>query len=210
MTSTNRPIPLVGTTLITGPSNTGKTRLTAPALNEWISRHGPDDIAIFEFGPEATCNGRVFGRRLNQFTEIPDETWQGVLDARVPRLEGTSTAEMMELARENMIGASQLLDNAPETPAAVFVNDATVGFQHPSSTPEELTAYCNRAELAIVNAFQNTMPGATDQISRANSRTIQTLASWADRSVSLKASRQIPGQNTARAMNQRTPPRSME
>lgn len=210
MTATNRPIPLAGTTLITGPSNTGKTRLTAPALDAWISRHGPDDVVVFEFGPEVRCNGRVFGRWLTQFTEIPNGAWQGVLDAHAPRLEGASTAETIELARENMLGASQLLDNAPENPAAVFVNDATVGFQHPSSTPEELTAYCNRAELAIVNAFEDTTPGATDQISRANSRTIQTLATWADRRVSLKANGRVSDQNTARAMNQRTPPRSVE
>lgn len=210
MTATNRPIPLAGTTLITGPSNTGKTRLTAPALDAWISRHGPDDVVVFEFGPEVRCNGRVFGRRLTQFTEIPNGAWQGVLEAHAPRLEGASTAETIELARENMVGASRLIDDAPENPAAVFVNDATVGFQHPSSTPEALAAYCNRAELAIVNAFQNTKPESTDRLSRANTRSIQTFATWADRRVSLNANGPFSNQNTARAMNQRTPPRSME
>jgi len=81
---TSLPFSLSGTTLITGPSNAGKTRLTARALDSWVERHGTSGVVVFEFGPEFEHERRLLGGRLSRFGALPDGVWQGVLDAHAP------------------------------------------------------------------------------------------------------------------------------
>lgn len=97
---TGLPFPLTGSTLIVGPSQAGKTRLTARALEAWVDRHGTYDVVVLEFAPELERNGRTLGGRLDRFTTIPDGVWHGVLDAHAPRAEGANEAEAVALAKD--------------------------------------------------------------------------------------------------------------
>lgn len=196
-------VPPVGTTLLVGPSNVGKTTRTARALEAWVAAHGVSGVVVLEFGPELEREGRVLGGRLGRFTDLfadaepvdvegrttvrrsADGLWYGVLDAHAPRAEGATAAEAVALARENARGAARLLDRAPPTPRAVFVNDATIALQHPTGDPTRLRSYCARADVAVVNAFESDELGTDDRVSRQERRALDALASGADRIVRL-------------------------
>jgi hypothetical protein len=181
---TDLPFPLSGTTLILGPSQVGKTRLTAQALETWVDRYGAAEVVVLEFAPEVERHGQLVGGRLDRFTSIPDEAWHGVLDARAPRLEGETDAESVALARGNAERAAQLLDEAPPA-RAVFVNDATIPVQHDSLAADRLTAYCDRADCVVMNAFESDEFGTADPVSRQERAALETFRQWADRTVSL-------------------------
>ena len=179
------PFPLSGSTLILGPSQVGKTRLTAAALDAWVADHGADGVVVLEFAPELELNGELLGGRLDRFTTVPDEAWHGVLDAHAPRAEGATDEERVALARDNAAGASEIIDAAP-APRAVFVNDATIPLQHESVQPERLTAYCDRAGCAVLNAFDSDELGTDDPVSRRERSALATLEAWADRTITLE------------------------
>lgn len=173
-------VPLSGSTLILGPSGVGKTRMTARILERWIDEHGPRDVVVLEFGPEFRRDGDLLGGRLDRFTDVPTGAWHGVLEARAPRAESESATEAVELARDNAERASQLLDAAPTDPRAVFVDDGTIPFQHERGDVARLTAYCDRADCAIVNALANDELGVDDSVSRRERETVRALEAWAD------------------------------
>jgi len=179
------PFPLAGTTLVTGPSNVGKTRLTARALAEWVADHGTDGVVVLEFAPELERDGRVLGGRLSRFVTVPDGAWHGVLEAHAPRAESGSDDEALELAGANAERAATLLDGAPAEPRAVFVNDATIPYQHPESDPDALLDSCDRADCAVLNAFESDELGTDDPVSRTERATLDRLRRWADRHVRL-------------------------
>lgn len=179
------PFPLSGPTLIVGPSQVGKTRLTARALDAWVDRHGASGVSVFEFAPEVERDGRLVGGRLDRFTTVPDDAWHGVLEAHAPRLEGDTDAESVALARENAERAAQLLDAAPP-PRAVFLNDATIPVQHEALAPVRLTAYCDRAECVVMNAFKSDELGTSDPISRRERAALEAFHDWADRTINLE------------------------
>lgn len=175
-----------GSTLIVGPSGAGKTRLTARSLVAWIEREGIDGVVVLEFGPEVEHDGRVIGGRLDRFAEIPGDAWYGVLESHAPRLQGETETEVRELARDNAERARRLLDDAPPDPTAVFVNDATIPFQHEAGDPDSLTEYCDRAACAVVNAFEGEELGTDDAVSRREREVLTTLRAWADRTIVLQ------------------------
>jgi hypothetical protein len=186
MNASDLSFPLSGSTLVTGPSKTGKTRLTAAALDAWVERHGTEGVAVFEFAPEVYRDGRLFGGRLSRFTTVPADAWQGVLEAHAPRADSDGDAALaLDLARDNADRAAHVFDAAPADPVAVFVNDATIPFQHPGSSPSRLTDYCDRAEVAVVNAFESDELGTDDPISQREREVLDAFASWADRRVRL-------------------------
>ncbi|MFB6068680.1 MAG: hypothetical protein ABEJ90_02000 [Halobacterium sp.] len=186
--SESLPFPLSGSTLVTGPAKSGKTRLTAAALDAWVDSHGPDGVVVFEFAPEVHRDGQLFGGRLSRFTTVPADAWRGVLDAHAPRAEGDGDeARALDLARDNAERAVELFDAAPADPAAVFVNDATIPFQHPDSSPSRLVDYCEHATASVVNAFEGDELGTDDPVSRRECEVLDALASWADRRVRLEA-----------------------
>lgn len=185
MSDTDRPFPLAGRTLVVGPSNVGKTRLTARALAAWVDREGTDGVVVLEFGPEFEHDGRVLGGRLSRFGELPEGVWEGVLDAHAPRAQGTTEAESVQLAADNAVGAAELLESVPSDPRAVFVNDATIPFQHERGAPEQLLAYCADAELTVLNAFENREFDPDNRVSRQERRALDALEKWADRVVRL-------------------------
>lgn len=178
--------PLSGTTLIVGPSNVGKTRLTARALREWVDSRGSDGVVVLEFGPEIERDGRVLGGRLSRFGPLPDGVWVGELDARAPRAEGATVAESVRLAAENATGAREVMDGAPRRPRAVFVNDATIPFQHERGDFDSLLDYCDRAEVAVLNAFESDELGTDDPVSRRERAVLAALRAWVDRVVRLE------------------------
>lgn len=176
---------LSGTTLLVGPSNAGKTQLTAKALEAWIDSHGTDDVVVLEFAPELERDGRLLGGRLDRFTTIPDGVWVGRLDAHAPRAMADSHAEAIALAKENAAGAERLLDAAPAEPRAVFVNDATIPRQHDADAPHRLRDYCDQATVSVLNAFESDELGASHPVSRVERATLAALRKWATRTVSL-------------------------
>jgi hypothetical protein len=176
---------LSGSTLIVGPSQSGKTRLTACALNAWIEREGTEGVVILEFAPEVERDGRVLGGRLDRFTTIPDGVWYGVLDANAPRSEGETDEETVTLAQDNAKRADRILDQVP-TSRAVFVNDTTIPFQHESLDPEQLTTCCVHAECVVMNAFESDELGTDDPVSRREHEIVGFLRAWADRTISLE------------------------
>lgn len=185
---TTLPFPLSGSTLIVGPSQAGKTRLTACALDAWVEREGPGGVVVFEFAPEVERGGTVLGGRLDRFTIIPDRAWYGILDAHAPRSESRTDEEAVTLAENNAMRAQQILNAAPE-PRAVFINDATIPLQHTSIDPAWLTGYCDHAECIVLNAFESDELGTGDPISRREREILFFLHKWADCEVRLNQRR---------------------
>lgn len=179
------PFPLVGSTLILGPSNVGKTRLTAAALERWLSDHGPNGVVVFEFGPEYRHDDEVLGGRLDRFVTVPNQCWHGVIEAYAPRAEGSTNGESAALAAANADRAAELFDAAPASPEAVFVNDATIPFQHPTGNPSMVTEYCDSAGLSVLNAFDSDELGSDDMVSRTEAQALRWFREWADRVVSI-------------------------
>lgn len=182
---TDPGVPLAGSTLVTGPSNVGKTRLTAGALASWLERHGPDGVVVFDFAPIVERDGRVLGGRLTRFFDVPDDVWYGILDAHAPRADSDDAAGALTLARENAEGAAAILAAAPPDPSAVFANDATIPFQHGAGDLEGFLAYCDRADCAVLNAFDSDELGTDDPVSRRERTSLARLRGWADRTVEL-------------------------
>ncbi len=178
-------LPTRGRILITGPSNSGKTYLTARALENWVDGQGDDSVAVLDFAPELKRDGVVLGGRLERETDLPPAAWVGVLDAHAPRSEGETLEASRELARENAQRANRLFEGMPAAPKAVFVNDATIPFQHEAGTLETLCARCESAELVVINAFESDELGTDDPISRRERRVLEQLDQWADRRIRL-------------------------
>ncbi|MFD1632178.1 hypothetical protein ACOZ4L_10810 [Haloplanus ruber] len=179
------PLPDSGTTLIVGPSNAGKTRRTAAALDAWLDREGPEGVVVFEFAPELERNGRILGGRLDRFTTVPGTVWHGIVDAHAPRTTGESASEAADLAADNARRAVSVFDAAPADPRAVFVNDATIPFQRPAADPDRLLDYCDDAAVAVLNALAGDALAGDDSVSRAERETLAALRRRADRVIEL-------------------------
>lgn len=175
-----------GSTLIVGPSGVGKTRLTARALQNWIDENGTDGVIVLEFGPSIEHDGRLVGGRLEQFVDIPDDVFYGVLDAHAPRLEGETAAETHDLAEINAENARRLLSALPPDPVVVFGNDVTIPFQHDSAAVSRLTNYCDRATCAVVNAYEGDALNRGDRVSARERDVLADLRHWAGHVVSLE------------------------
>ncbi|GAA0277637.1 hypothetical protein [Halobacterium noricense] len=180
----DRRVPLTGSTLIVGPSQAGKTRLTARALNAWIDTHGAAGVVVLEFAPEVEQDGTLLGGRLDRFTTVPDDAWHGILDAYAPRTAGETDAKAAALAADNANRAARLLNAAPDDPAAVFVNDATIPLQAEEIAPHRLVAYCKQASCAVLNAYEGEL-GTDDSVSQREYEALTALRSWVDRTRSL-------------------------
>ena len=182
---TDPAVPSSGTTLIVGPSNAGKTRLTARALADWLDREGTEGVVVFEFAPEVERDGRTLGGRLDRFQTPPRSVWTGVLDAHAPRTAADSPDEAVTLAADNAHRATHLFDAAPDGPRAVFVNDATIPFQHGDGDPDRLLDYCDRADLAVLNALSGDAIAGDDAVSRVERETLSSFRRRADRVIEL-------------------------
>lgn len=186
MSEDDLPFPLNGSIVITGTSGTGKTRLTARALEIWLETNGPEGVVVLDLGPEVRRGDRVLGRRLDRFIDLPEEVWVGRVKTRGPRAEGETEEEAMELARANARLAADALEEAPPNPRAVFINDITLAAHAPSNPLDELLAYGDRATLVVVNAYEGTELGVDDPSSRNERSALAVLKRWADRSVVLE------------------------
>lgn len=184
---TDLPFPLSGSTVILGPSRAGKTTLTARAMDSWVEKHGADGVAVLDFAPELERDGALLGGRLSRFTDVPDGAFHGILDAHAPRAEaGGDDQRAVELAADNAQRAATLIAGAPGEPTAVFVNDATIPFQHESGDPARLTDYCDRAAVSVCNAFESDELGTNDPVSRHERAALAAFERWADRVVRLE------------------------
>ncbi|MFP4590400.1 MAG: hypothetical protein ACLFM8_02905 [Halobacteriales archaeon] len=180
-------IALRGRSAVVGPSGVGKTRLTARAFEAWIDRFGAEGAVVLDFGPEVEVDGRLVGRRLERFTSIPADAWCGVLDARGPRSEGSTPAAVAALARANAAGVGRLLEAAPTSPAAVFVNDATIAAHHDLDVFERVLDYAAGGRCAVINGYAGDDLGDDDPITRRERAAIERLLEWADHVVRLSA-----------------------
>lgn len=172
-------VPTSGRVLLTGPSNVGKTRLTARAFAAWVEEHGPDDVAILDFAPEIEREGILLGGRLDRFLDVPDRAWAGILDAHAPRAASDTEKEALDLARENAVNGMKLVEALPPS-RAVFVNDATIPFQHETGDVEAMLSACEDSEFVVINAFSGNELGTEDPISRREREARRRLAEWAD------------------------------
>lgn len=182
---TKLPVPCSGTTLIVGPSGVGKTTLTARALETWLEREGTERVSVLDFAPELERDGHVVGGRLERFTTVPGAVSVGTIPAHAPRLQGDTDEQAVALARENADRANRLFDAAPAEPRAVFVNDATIPYQHEAGDMSRLREYCSNAECVVVNAFEGEEFGADNQVSRRERVALGQLRRWSDRTVDL-------------------------
>jgi hypothetical protein len=182
---TDPAVPRTGTTLIVGPSNVGKTRRTAAALDAWLDHEEPEGVVVFEFAPELERDGRILGGRLDRFTTVPGGVWHGVLDAHAPRASADSPADAVDLAADNARRTASLFEAAPADPRAVFVNDATIPFQTPAAEPDRLLGYCADADCAVLNALAGDTLAGDDPVSRAEREALSALRRRADRVVEL-------------------------
>ena len=178
-------VPLDGTTLVVGPSNAGKTRLTALALDSWVDAHGPAGCVVLDFAPAVERDGEILGGPLTQFTTVPDGTYHGVVDAHAPRSEAADDDGALDLAAENADAARATLEAAPTDPRAVFVNDATIALQADPTVTERLTGYCRQADCAVLNAFESEELGVENPVSRNERAALASLRAWTDRVVEL-------------------------
>jgi len=179
------PVSLSGTTLVVGPSNVGKTRHTARSLDAWVDEHGPDGCVVLDFAPTVERDGEILGGPLTQFTTVPEEAYHGVVDAHAPRAAGETDAEAMALAEANAAAAFEHIDAAPADPRAVFVNDASIPLQADPGATERLTDYCDRADCAVLNAFESDELGVVNPVSANEREALDALRAWADRVVEL-------------------------
>lgn len=174
-------VPAGGVTLLTGPSNTGKTRRTAAALREYVTRHGREGVVVLEFAPTVLREGTVLGGRLERFG-VPRVAWTGILMAHAPRAEGDGDPDRaLALARANAHSAERLLAAMPPA-RAVFVNDATIPFQA-SGDPSPLVRACEAASTVVCNSFDGDLGGGP--VSTGEDTALERLDSWADRRVRL-------------------------
>lgn len=182
---TELPFPLVGRTLIIGPSNVGKTKLTARALETWLKEFGSAGVVVFEFGPEYEHKGRLLGGQLSRFIQLPDTVWTGIIDAHAPRAAANSPSEAARFAKRNATRAMTVFEQAPPDPTAVFINDITIPFQHDRGELEVLIRYCRGAELVVANAYAGAELGSADRISHREQRVLEHLQDWSDRVIEL-------------------------
>lgn len=189
MTSPELPFPLAGTTLLTGPSNVGKTRLTARALEQRVADCGARGVVVLDFAPEVERDGTLLGGRLDRFTTVPDAAFHGVLDAHAPRSDGDDEEAALAYAADNAERALALFETAPAAPTAVFVNDATIPFQHPNGDPERLLSYCDAADVAVLNAFDSDELGVENPVSRQERAALDRFAAAVDRRLRLSDER---------------------
>lgn len=173
------------TILVTGPSNTGKTRLTARAIEKWVANRGSAGVVVLDFAPEIEHGEQLLGGRLARFTTIPSTVWHGIIEAHAPRSEGTSEAVIHELATSNRENAVRLLDATPADPTAVFINDATIPFQSGDLAPHRLIDYCDRADGAVLNAFESDEFGTDHPVSQHERDALDELKAWANQTVEL-------------------------
>lgn len=178
-------VPLDGSTFIEGPSGAGKTRLTAGVLEVWLDRRGTEGVVVLDFGPELPGNGRVIGRRLDRYLEVPATVWYGHIDANGPRTEGADPEEMAALARANADRVSSLIERTPAEPTAVFVNDVTIAAHHDLAVLERVTDYADLARCAVVNGYADGALDGDDDRSRRERAGVRFLRRWADRTVRL-------------------------
>ncbi|ESP89931.1 hypothetical protein [Candidatus Halobonum tyrrellensis] len=178
-------IPLDGVTLVTGPSNAGKTRRTARALDRWVDERGTDGVVVLDFAPEVVREGTLLGGRLDRFTRVPDGVWTGVLDAHAPRASAGDRRGALRLAASNARRARRLLDAMPADPRAVFVNDATIPCQADAGDATALADRWEAADCVVCNAFESDELGADDRVSRNERAALDALRSRADRVVDL-------------------------
>ncbi len=188
MTEEQLPFPLTGSTLITGPSGVGKTKLTYQALQTWQQQHPHSVTVVFDFAPEFERDGKILGGRLTRFGSLPKSNWTAILEAHAPRAESTTNDEAVQLAKTNATNAAKLFDKAPSHPDGVFVNDATIPFQHETSDISRLTDYCDRAQCAVINAFHSTELGTDNPVSTQEKRVLSRLFEWADRTIRIDSS----------------------
>ncbi|ELZ43683.1 hypothetical protein C464_16067 [Halorubrum coriense DSM 10284] len=174
-----------GETLILGPSNVGKTRLTARALDRWVRQNGPSGVVVLEFAPELERDGTVLGGQLSRFTSVPDGAFHGIVEADAPRAESDDEDGALELAHGNADRAFRVLAAAPADPTAVFVNDATIALQANADRADALTDYCDRASVTVCNAFESDELGSEDSVSQNERAALHSLRAWADRIVEL-------------------------
>jgi hypothetical protein len=174
-------VPAGSVTLLTGPSNTGKTRRTAAALRAYVDRNGREGVAVLEFAPTVLRSGEVLGGRLDRF-EIPRVAWSGTLVAHAPRAESDGDPDRaLALAGANARNAERLLTAMPDV-RAVFVNDATIPFQA-SGDPAALVRTCGSAGTVVCNAFDGDL--GDGPVSTGEREALDRLDSWADRRVRL-------------------------
>ncbi|MFC6728195.1 hypothetical protein ACFQDG_06015, partial [Natronoarchaeum mannanilyticum] len=129
----------------------------------------------------------LLGGRLDRFVEVPDVAFHGILDAHAPRAAASDETEARELAADNAERARSILDAAPEAPGAVFVNDATIPFQHEAGDLDRLRSYCGDADIAVLNAFESDELGAEHPVTRRERNALDGLQDCADRHVGLDA-----------------------
>jgi hypothetical protein len=177
-------LPSTGGVLVVGPSNAGKTRHTAAALDRWLADNGPEGVVVFDFAPEVKRDDGVLGGRLEQFTTVPGEVWHAVLDAHAPRAESDDDTAALTLARDNAERARALFAAAPTAPTAVFVNDATIPFQADGDTTP-LVEYCAGATLVVANAFESAALGTDDPVSRNEREALDRLRTWSETTIEL-------------------------
>lgn len=183
---TTLPFPLDGRVLVVGPSQAGKTTVTAAALEAWLATRGPAGVVVLDYAPEFEADGRVLGGRIDRYATVPDDVWYGVLDAHAPRARAAGDVEeAVRLAGDNASRAKALFRMAPSSPRAVFVNDATIPFQHESGDPERLLAYCDEADVTVLNALESDELGIDDPVSRCERRALAAFRRWATRVVRL-------------------------
>lgn len=178
-------VPLTGITLIVGPLQAGKTNATAAILRRWLDRHGTSDVVILDFAPSIPTEDGVIGGKIDRFIELPDSVWYGTIEARGPRSEGDSIAEMRSLAKQNADRVRHVLKRAPTSPRAVFVNDVTIGYQHDPDELDMLQGYCQEATCVVLNAYKGDELTRDDPISTNERAVIDRLRQWSDREIRL-------------------------
>lgn len=181
-----RPVAPAGRTLLTGPSNAGKTRATAHAIRDWVENEGAQGVVVLDFAPDHRKGAQVVGRPLATFLEPPEGVWWRHVASRAPRLEARTDDEAVRLAQENAESSDEALGATPPRPRAVFVNDATIPFHAPGRDPTPLLAYAAGARRVVLNALDTADLGTDDPVSRQEQAVLARLRSWADHEVRLR------------------------
>lgn len=162
--------------LITGPTGSGKTRHTAALLEAWVQTHGTDGVVVLEFAPEhRTRDGRILGRRMRRYMEIPEGIVYHEVQTHAPRAWASDEEGSIDLAHENMDSCARAIHAAPRSPRALFVNDATIAYHVPGADPGPLLARIREAGVAVVNALDPQGFDPEHPVTRQERRVLEAL-----------------------------------
>jgi len=138
--------------LIIGDVSSGKSRLTASIVVDWIEEELGSDITIIDLAPRY----RGIGRGLDEYIEEEylERVFKYLSDERIsaPRLMSRSKNELINLIKMNYSLALRLFELYLDNPSDILViNDLSICLHY--GEPKVLQDMFNNADTVLANSY---------------------------------------------------------